>query len=755
MFLMKAKGRTDFLCACVVMVVLVGGCAVSDASEGSHRRKPIPSAEKLAKLPPDGGSEYNRLVFEKSPYLLQHAANPVDWYPWGDDAFAKAKKEDKPIFLSVGYSTCHWCHVMEHESFEDDEVAQVMNEHFVCIKVDREERPDIDNIYMSVCQALTGRGGWPLTVVMTPDKRPFFAGTYFPKSGRFGRKGMMEMVPELGNAWKNDRETLLFDANRVVTHMKALQSGGGEGDLDSGTLDLGYQQLQRMFDDDKGGFGGAPKFPTPHKISFLLRYWARGKSEPSLRMAEKTLKAMRHGGIYDHVGFGFHRYSVDAEWLVPHFEKMLYDQALLVIANVEAYQATGKDEYANSAREILTYVLRDMTSPEGGFFSAEDADSEGEEGKFYLWRAEEIESVLGEDEAKLFSKVYNIKPAGNFHAAHSPPQTNIPHLTRSLSDHAKEMELSVDVLRQRLEVSRQKLFNVREKRIHPYKDDKVLTDWNGLMIVAFAKASQALDEPEYATAATRAADFVLDRLVDKRGRLMKRYRDGEAGLPAHVEDYAFFVWGLLELYETNFDVKYLEKAVALNRDFVERFWDDENGGLFYTADDTESPLVRMKEVYDGAIPSGNSVAMGNFLRLARITGDTSLEEKAAGIGRAFARQVARGPAAYTQLLCALDFGVGPSFEVVLAGDLKDNSTSAMLRALRGRFLPNKVVLFRPDGEKPPITKLASFTKNQKSHDGKMTAYVCRNHRCRLPTTDVEAMMADLMPNATSKAEDAK
>ncbi len=724
----------------------------SSSAEGDGVRRPIPSAEVIKKLPPDGGPEFNRLVFEKSPYLLQHAANPVDWYSWGEAAFARAKKEDKPIFLSIGYSTCHWCHVMEHESFEDDEVAALMNEHFVCVKVDREERPDIDNIYMGVCQAMTGRGGWPMTIVMTPDKQPFFSGTYFPKSGRFGRKGMMELIPELGVLWKSEREKLLADADLVVSRLRAGQSQGARGELDAGTLDLGHEQLRRIFDADRGGFGGAPKFPTPHKVSFLLRFWARSESGSALRMAEETLVAMRRGGIYDHVGFGFHRYATDANWLVPHFEKMLYDQALLAIAYVEAFQATGKAEYAQSAREILTYVLRDMTSPEGGFYSAEDADSEGEEGKFYLWGADELAPILGDDEAKLFARVFNIKPAGNFRAAHSPPRTNIPHLTRSLGEHAKDLGLSEEVLRQRLEVSRRKLFEVREKRVHPYKDDKILTDWNGLMIVAFAKAAQALDAPEYARAAERAADFVLERLVDKKGRLLKRFRDGEAGLPAHVEDYAFFIWGLLELYETDFDVRYLQKAVAFNRDFVERFWDDQNGGMFFTADDTESPLVRMKEVYDGAIPSGNSVAMGNLLRLGRITGDTSLTEKAAAIGSAFSQQVSRGPSAYTQLLCALDFGVGPSFEVVLAGSLDDPSMTAMLRGLRHRFIPNKVVLFRPDGEAPPITQLASFTKNQKIRNGKSTAYVCRNHRCRLPTNDVEAIIADLLPNATSKAE---
>ncbi len=720
------------------------------AASGPSARKPLPSQEELKKLPPDGGPEYNRLVFEKSPYLLQHAGNPVDWYPWGEEAFRKARAEDKPIFLSIGYSTCHWCHVMEHESFEDDEVAALMNEHVVSIKVDREERPDIDNIYIQVCQAMTGSGGWPLTVLLTPDKVPFFAGTYFPKTGRFGREGMIDLVPRVAESWhSSDRNQLVTKGQQILARIQPSAGPLTAAELDATVLARGFDQLTRSFDSANGGFAGAPKFPTPHRLSFLLRYWRRSGDAKALSIVEETLQAMRRGGIHDHVGFGFHRYSTDAQWLVPHFEKMLYDQAMLVIAYVEAYQATGKDEYARTAREILTYVLRDMTDSQGGFYSAEDADSEGVEGKFYVWPADEIKNVLGDD-ADLFITAYNIRREGNFRNPHTPPASNIPHLTQSFAALAGKLKFDEIALRAKLERCRERLFAVREERVHPHKDDKILTDWNGLMIAAMSKAARALNAPEYASAAQRAANFIWDEVRDSRGRLLKRHRDGESALPAHVEDYAFMIWGLLELYEANFDVRNLRRAIELNDQLVEHFWDDSAGGLFFTADDSEELPVRSKEVYDGAIPSGNSVAMLNLLRIARITGDTALDEKAAAIGRAFSAQVSRNPSAHSQLLCALDFGVGPSYEVVITGPRESSGTDAMIAALRRVFAPNKVVLFRPEGDAPPITKLAAFTQNQKPRQGRATAYVCRNHRCRLPTTDPADMVANLLDSQETK-----
>lgn len=685
----------------------------------------------------------NRLVFEKSPYLLQHAYNPVDWYPWGEEAFEKARRENKPIFLSIGYSTCHWCHVMEHESFEDPEVARLMNEVFVSIKVDREERPDIDGIYMMVCQMLTQSGGWPLTIIMTPDKRPFFAGTYFPKYSRFGRIGMLDLVPRIREIWTMRYDDVLNTANQIIVALQQ-ESADSEGEnLGGSALDAAYEQLSRRFDSQHGGFSHAPKFPTPHNLLFLLRYWKRTGQEPALKMVEKTLQAMRRGGIYDHLGFGFHRYSTDPEWLVPHFEKMLYDQALLAMAYTETYQATGKKEYEKTAREIFAYVLRDMTSPEGGFYSAEDADSEGKEGKFYLWTEEEIHQVLEKEEAELIIRVFNVEKYGNFaeEATRQRTGANILHLKKPLIEMAHHVNLSEQELQNRLEAAREKLFTTREKRIHPYKDDKILTDWNGLMIAALAKGAQVFDESKYLEAAQRAVDFILTKLRNPDGRLLHRYREEQAALPAHLDDYAFLIWGLIELYEASFEVRHLQTALDLNKDLLKYFWDDRGGGFYFTATDGENLLVRQKEIYDGAVPSGNSVAMLNLLRLGRITANPDFEEKAARIGRAFSKNVQKIPSAHTLLMIAVDFGIGPSYEVVVVGNSQAEDTKSMLKALRTRFIPGKVLLLRPsEQELPEISRLAEFTKNQSSLDGKATAYVCLNYQCKLPTTDTGKML---------------
>ncbi len=684
----------------------------------------------------------NRLAFEKSPYLLQHADNPVDWHPWGDAAFEKARAEDKPVFLSIGYSTCHWCHVMAHESFEDLQVAALMNDAFVCIKLDREERPDIDSVYMNVCQMMTGSGGWPLTIIMTPDKQPFFAATYIPKFSRFGRPGMMELIPQIKRLWHTRRGEILGVAGQVVDALRQMAQDAPGAALDESALRAAYDQLDRRFDPWHGGFGGAPKFPTPHNLMFLLRYWKRTGEARALDMVEKTLQAMRRGGIYDHLGFGFHRYSTDREWLVPHFEKMLYDQATLAMAYTEAYQATGKAEYQQTAREILAYVLRDMTVPEGGFTSAEDADSEGEEGKFYVWTAEEIAEALGED-ADLFARVFNVEADGNFREEATGRRTgaNILHLRKSLHEVALELEMDQADLCARLESARQRLFARRERRVPPHKDDKILTDWNGLMIAALAKAARAFDEPAYAGAAARAATFILEKMRTPDGRLLHRYRDGEAGLPALVEDYAFTIWGLLELYEATFDVEHLRAALDLNADLIAHFWDEESGGFFTTPDDGEALLVRLKEIYDGAIPSGNAAAMLNLLRLGRITAHPDFEAMAAQIGRAFSETINRAPSAFTLAMVALDFALGPAHEVVIAGRPGADDTIALLRALHAPFAPNKVVLLRPtDADLPEIAHIARFTQDQVCIDGKATAYVCQDYRCALPTTDVEKML---------------
>lgn len=687
---------------------------------------------------------HNRLAFEKSPYLLQHANNPVDWYPWGPEAFERARKENKPIFLSIGYSTCHWCHVMAHESFEDPQIGSLMNDAFVSIKVDREERPDIDMLYMTVCQMLTGSGGWPLTIIMTPDEKPFFAGTYIPRETRFGLLGMLDLIPRIKEIWATRNDKVLSSASQITTAVqKATLPAPGE-ELGEAMLHLAYEQLRDRFDEEYGGFGGAPKFPTAHNLLFLLRYWKRTKDRKALDMVEKTLQAMRRGGIYDHIGFGFHRYSTDQRWLVPHFEKMLYDQALLAMAYIETFQATGKEEYAQTAREIFTYVLREMTAADGGFYSAEDADSEGVEGKFYLWTYDEIKQILAPEEADFAVKVFNIEENGNFadEVAGSKTGGNIPHLTKPLQEIASELNVSVPELQKRLESIRQKLFAYHDKRIHPRKDDKILTDWNGLMVAALATGARVLTEPLYASAAKRAVGFIIDNMLTSDGRLLHRYRDGEAALPAHLNDYAFLIDGMLELYETTFEVDYLEKAVRLNEYLLEHFWDEKNGGFYFTADDGEGLLIRQKEIYDGAIPSGNSIAMLNLLRLGRMTANSSLEQKAARIGRAFFENVSQSPSAYTQLMIAVDFAVGPSYEVIIVGDRRADDTGKLLRAVQQEFLPNKIVIFLPAGpDSSDIKHIAPFTRYQSTIHDKATAYVCVNHNCKLPTTDIDTMLS--------------
>jgi len=688
-------------------------------------------------------AKQNRLASEKSPYLVQHADNPVDWYPWCEEAFERAVKEDRPIFLSIGYSTCHWCHVMEHESFEDPDVAALMNDAFVCIKVDREERPDIDGVYMTVCQLMTGSGGWPLTIIMTPDKRPFIAATYIPKVARLGRIGMLELIPRVRELWATRRDELLTQSHRISAALRETARPVPGRALDAATLQLTYEQLAGRFDEHDGGFGGAPKFPTPHNLLFLLRYWKRTAEEHALEMVEKTLQAMRRGGMYDHLGFGFHRYSTDSRWLVPHFEKMLYDQALLAMAYLETYQASAAEEYATTAREIFAYVLRDMTSPEGGFYSAEDADSEGEEGKFYVWTLDEIRGSLSPKEADFVEATFNIEEGGNFsdEATGTRTNSNILHLTESTRALSAQYGASEEEFRERLETVRQKLLAHREERIRPGKDDKILVDWNGLMIAALARGSRVLRDPAYAAAARRAADFILEQMLTKDGGLRHRYRDGEAAIAGHLDDYAFLIWGLLELYETTFEVSYLRSALDLNAYTIEHFWDESNGGFYFTADEAESLLVRRKESYDGARPSGNSISMLNLLRLAHLTANPDFEERAAQIGSAFSGIVSRSVTAHTQLMVAVDFAVGPTYEVVIVGDPHASDTKEMLSALNGQFMPNKVVLLRPLGpESSHMDQLAGYVSHQTSIDGKATAYVCIDHACRLPTTDIDTML---------------
>jgi len=730
----KAFSTTLFI---IILITLFTGNLRSLSSNSETKNMKHKSANSDIK------KNHNRLIHEKSPYLLQHAENPVDWYAWGPEAFEKARRDNKPIFLSIGYSTCHWCHVMAHESFENPEVARLMNEVFVCIKVDREERPDIDNIYMRVCQMMTGSGGWPLTILMTPDKKPFFAGTYIPRESHHGRLGMLDLIPRIKEVWDTQHAEILKTADQITASLSQLSQDSTGDELDKSTLKTAYEQLSSRFSEQYGGFGNAPKFPSPQNLLFLLRYWQSTNDEKALRMVVKTLQSMQEGGIYDHIGFGFHRYSTDSHWLVPHFEKMLYDQAMLAMAYIEAYQATGKKELRETAKKIFTYVLRDMTDQKGGFYSAEDADSEGVEGKFYVWTEDEIRKVLKGEEADLIINVFNVKKSGNFSDEASGENTgaNILHLEKTLTEVAFKNKTSVDELKERVETARQKLFTARNKRIHPHKDDKILTDWNGLMIAALAKGAQACNEPEYANAAKRAADFILTDMRRTDGRILHRYRDGHAAILANVDDYAFLIWGLLELYETVFDVHYLQTALDLNNEMIKYFWDEQNGGFYFTADDAEELIVRQKDIYDGAIPSGNSVAVLNLFRLARITANSDLEDKANKIMIAFSKDVKSVPSGYTQMMVGLDFGIGPSYEIVIVGNPEAKDTKEMLNSLRKHFIPNKVVLLRPsDQEAPDIIRLAKFTEYQSSFDGKATAYVCLDYACKMPTTDTEEML---------------
>ncbi|MHA1913107.1 MAG: thioredoxin domain-containing protein [Promethearchaeota archaeon] len=686
----------------------------------------------------------NHLINEKSPYLIQHVNNPVDWYPWGRKAFEKAKNENKPIFLSIGYSTCHWCHVMAHESFEDQEVADLMNESFVSIKVDREERPDIDKIYMTVCQMMTGSGGWPLTIIMTPEKKPFFAGTYFPKKTRFGRTGLVDLIRRINELWNNQRSELVNSADQITLSLQNIDQESPGEKFRTNTLKKAYKQLSVQFDDNNGGFGTRPKFPTPHNLILLLRYWKRTNDNNALLMVEKTLQAMRNGGIYDHIGFGFHRYSTDSEWLVPHFEKMLYDQALIAIAYIEAYLATKKEEYKTTAKEIFTYVLRDMTSQEGGFFSAEDADSEGEEGKFYVWSVDELKTILGEEEINITNKIFNVENSGNYLEEASRKKTglNILHLK----------ELPEENLQKSIETIRNNLFKVREKRVHPSKDDKILADWNGLMIAALVKGAIAFDEDLYLEAAKKAMNFILTKQNDSSNRLLHRYKDGVAEINGYLTDYTFTIWSLIELYEATFDVFYLKTALELHKVQFDLFWDENVGGFYFTARDGEELLTRQKEIYDGAIPSGNSIAMLNLLRLSYLTGDAELEEKADLLNRVFADRIRANPLAHTQFLVAIDFAIGPSFSLVIGGDSDTSDTKNMIKAVNDEYIPNKVFIQRKTEQKSPdIDKLSNFVQFFDNLEDKATAYVCINKTCKPPTHDIDKMLEYLKGEWSEKA----
>ncbi|MBI4495551.1 MAG: thioredoxin domain-containing protein [Deltaproteobacteria bacterium] len=678
----------------------------------------------------------NRLIHEKSPYLLQHAYNPVDWHPWKGEAFEKARRKGKPIFLSIGYATCHWCHVMAHESFEDRDVARLLNKSFISIKVDREERPDIDQIYMSVCQSMTGHGGWPLSIFMTPGGDPFYAGTYFPKTGRLGMPGFVDLLKRIAGHWENEkeREKLLRAGEEIrqairkgISYPEGVPVPGPE------ILKKACQQLSQSFDPEWGGFSPAPKFPMPHQLTFLLRWHRRSGEEAARQMVEKTLDGMRRGGVFDQIGFGFHRYAVDEKWRVPHFEKMLYDQGLTALAYTEAFQALGEDRFAETARAVFTYVLRDLTAPEGAFYAAEDADTEGMEGRFYVWTPKEVKSSLPADLADLFCRFYGITEGGNFEGF------SIPHVALSL-ERLAELEKTEPVeLTSRLESAREKLFQVRRSRVRPLRDDKILAGWNGLMIAALAKGYSALGDPDYARAARQAADFILERMRTPSGGLFRRYRDGELAFPGFLEDYAFLVWGLLELYEAVLEIEYFKEALRLNRMMIDQFW-DEKGGFYFTPRDHEPLIVRPKDLHDGALPSGNSVAAGTLLRLSRMTGDIDLEKLADRQLKAFSFPVSANPMAYIQFLNALDFMLGPAQEIVIAGEPEEEATREMIRIVQRPFLPNKVLLLRPGGEAgQALSALSPYLGTLHALDRQTTVFICEQYACRNPLTDAAAL----------------
>jgi uncharacterized protein YyaL (SSP411 family) len=673
----------------------------------------------------------NRLIEETSPYLRQHAHNPVDWLPWGNEAFERAQKEDKPIFLSIGYSTCHWCHVMERESFEDEDIAEIMNEHFVSVKVDREQRPDVDEIYMNAIMIMTGSGGWPLSVFLTPEGKPFYGGTYFPPRDDFGRPGFERVLLSIAEAWKNKRQELVGSAAKISELLQSPAGPTEKSNLSPEILNEAFTDFRNSFDAVNGGFGAAPKFPQPINLSMLLGYWHRTADNQALNMVEKTLDAMAAGGIYDHIGGGFHRYATDARWLVPHFEKMLYDQALLGKVYLQAYHITKKERYAQIASEVFDYVLRDMTDPTGGFYSAEDADSEGKEGTFYLWDPEQTASVLDKEQARLFNTYYGVTNEGNFEEGKTI--LNITTSTKQLEQKFQKDHVAIENI---LTAARTKVFKERAKRIRPHRDEKIITAWNGLMISSLAYGGAVLEEEKYIEAARRSAEFILNTL-HKNGRLMRYYRDGQVVEKAFLDDYAFTAMALLNLYEATFDVKCLIEAKSICNEMIELFADTETGGFFLAGKDSEKLIARTKPGSDGAIPSGNSVAALVLLKLGRLTMDQHFTELGGNVLETFSQQLERSAAYSSAMLRALDFRLGPTQEIIIAGNADSPDVKQMLKLIHGKFLPNAVVILNErDKADSALYNTVPFIKNQTAIQGKATAYVCENYTCKKPVNNI-------------------
>lgn len=675
----------------------------------------------------------NRLSRETSPYLLQHAHNPVDWYPWGDEAIERARQEDKPILLSIGYSACHWCHVMERESFENEDIAAVMNEYFISIKVDREERPDLDDIYMHAVQMIAGQGGWPMTVFLSPDLRPFYGGTYFPPDDRYGRPGFKRILKSLADAYREQKDQIRQSGEQIAQNLQ--QMSRVQPSSDSLTEDLirnAVRELENRFEERYGGFGNAPKFPPSGSLSLILRFWRQTGEDALLSMVEKTLQHMARGGMYDQLGGGFHRYSTDDQWLIPHFEKMLYDNALLVPVYLEAYQITGNEFYADVARETLNYVLREMHSPHGAFYSTQDADSEGVEGKFFVWRPEEIRRHVDEDAATLFCQYYNVTDEGNFEHG-----TSALHVTKSFEEVTQELGLDLEKAKSLLATTREKMFEIREGRVKPGLDDKILTSWNGLMISAMAKGAQVLEDPVYAEAAIRAADFVTSDMCQD-GLLLATHRQGRSRLNAYLDDYAFLVAGLTDLYEATFDTRWLVEAKRWTNSLIENFWDQEDGGFYFTGKNHEQLLTRSRSGMDGAIPSGNAIAAETLLRLSVLTGETDFRAKGVELFRVFRTMMEKVPAGFSRFFIALDFYLDTPQEVAIVGTFDASDTQDFLRMVRQRYQPNQVIaLVDPASDTKAISEEVPLLAGKIQLEGQATAYLCENYACQAPTNRLE------------------
>ncbi len=716
----------------------------------------VTSSDSFAEQTPAQSEHTNRLAHEKSPYLLQHAHNPVDWYPWGEEAFGKARRENKPIFLSVGYSTCHWCHVMAHESFESEDVATIMNREFVNIKVDREERPDVDRVYMTFVQATTGGGGWPMSVWLTPDLKPFVGGTYFPSEDRYGQPGFKKVLERVATAWKENHDEIVEQGGQIVAALRESQSvGTGEGKIDAAILEAAYKQLDRSYDPKEGGFGNAPKFPRPVTLNFLTRFYARDPKndagKQALEMALFTLRKMAAGGMHDHIGGGFHRYSVDRYWHVPHFEKMLYDQAQLAVTYLDAFQITRDRQYESVARDILDYVARDMTSKEGGFFSAEDADSpvaeigdpghrKTAEGAFYVWTKKEIDAALG-DAADIFDFHYGVQAHGNAPEGSDPHDEfrgkNILIERHTIAQTAEHFKKSEKEIGESLAQSCEKLFSIRAKRPRPHLDDKIIAAWNGLMISAFARAAQVLDDPRYLEIATRAAKFLRANLYEEKSKLLYRnYRGGRSDIEGFADDYAFVVEALLDLYEASFNVEWLKLASELQETNDRLFFDEKNGGYFSNSGKDESVFLRMKDDNDGAEPAASSLAALSLLRLSQLRDDQKMAERARKTIDAFATTLSHFPSAMPQMLVALDYSLSKPRQIVIAGKKDAPETKALLKQVHHHFLPKTILLLADGGEgQKYLGEKNEAIRAMSLVEGKPAAYVCENFTCKAPVTD--------------------